>query len=85
MSAAQRSRYLSRAAACALLLSLALSACPGAVAADDQFLQVRSYNPFSKIYGRPEFFAGRMDEPGASRVRGALSVVSFSEMLYLSF
>ncbi len=80
MSASLSTTHLTRASACVLLLALALAALPNAAKANDQFLKVRSYNPFTQIFGRPEFFAGWMADPGVAQTRGALSVVSFSEI-----
>ncbi len=80
MEAAQIDRLPLPLLASGLLLLLNLLIAPGISHASDDFLQVRTYNPFTQIYGRPEFFAGRLEDPGVGRLGGALSVVSFTEI-----
>ncbi len=46
----------------------------------DPFLEVRSYNPFLQIYGRPEFFAGAVADPGTSRIATTLEAVNLTEI-----
>ncbi len=80
MEAAQIDRLPLPALAGAFLLFLIFLFVPSIATAADDFLQVRTYNPFTQIYGRPEFFAGRVGDPGVGWLRGALNVVSLTEI-----
>lgn len=79
MEAAQIGRKRSPIRSVVLVSLIVLSTSPAVLAFDD-FLQVRTYNPFTQIHGRPEFFDGRISDPGVGRLRGAMSVVSFTEI-----
>jgi hypothetical protein len=43
-------------------------------------MHTRSYNAFTVLYGRPEFFAGSMHGKGSSEARVTLNLVSFAEI-----
>jgi hypothetical protein len=52
---------------------------PASAWAVEPVFHTRSYNAFTRIYGRPEFFAGSMREQGSIEARLTLDLVSFSE------
>ena len=44
------------------------------------YLEVRTYNPFIEIYGRPAFFAGAVSDPGTGRIRASMEATSLTEL-----
>lgn len=48
--------------------------------AEEPIFHARSYNAFTQVFGRPEFFAGSMRAAGASEARVTLNLVSYSEI-----
>jgi hypothetical protein len=48
--------------------------------AAEPIFHTRSYNAFTQIFGRPEFFAGSMRDGGSSEARVTLNLVSFAEI-----
>ncbi|MEM8767335.1 MAG: DUF3187 family protein [Pseudomonadota bacterium] len=53
---------------------------PLAASAAEPIIQARSYNPFTLIFGRPEFFSGSMGRAGSSEFRSTLQAVSYTEI-----
>ena len=68
-------RRCAAAASIVLLLSS-----PFTVTAVEPIVQARSYNPFTQVFGRPEFFAGSMGPAGSAEFRSTLQVVSYTEI-----
>jgi hypothetical protein len=68
---------------CAMTVALALffnlvTTLPARAA--EPIFHTRSYNAFTQIFGRPEFFAGSMRDGGSSEARVTLNLVSFAEI-----
>jgi hypothetical protein len=47
--------------------------------AAEPIFHTRSYNAFTQIFGRPEFFAGSMLSKGTTKARSTVNIVSFAE------
>ena len=52
----------------------------GPAAAVEPLFHTRSYNAFTQVFGRPEFFAGSLLAQGSTEVRGVVDLVSFAEV-----
>lgn len=62
------------------LMLIAMSQAPCSAWAVEPIFHTRSYNAFTQVFGRPEFFAGSMREAGASEARMTVNLVSFAEI-----
>jgi hypothetical protein len=67
--------------ATAAILAILVNAVPvQLVWAVEPIFHTRSYNAFTQVFGRPEFFAGSMREAGSSEARLTANLVSFAEI-----
>jgi len=60
--------------------ALLLASLASAAHAVEPLFHTRSYNPFTAVYGRPEFFAGSMNPAGTSEARLTMDLVSYAEI-----
>ncbi len=73
-----RSTLLHTAVLCLTALGCSLQATTAWGA--EAIMHTRSYNAFTVLFGRPEFFAGSMHKKGSSEARVTLNLVSFAEI-----
>ena len=63
-----------------VMVAVTLLELPLASHAAEPLFHTRSYNAFTNVFGRPEFFAGSMAAAGASEARLTLNLVSFADI-----